>query len=461
MRYPVRHCIGVHSRSSAFVPILRPLPAVSRKRVVLVPLTDIIEQDLLATLAGDGDPQAVLDRHAGSKGPLYLALARATAQATDRLADVRTQLHDAQAHCRDADEHANQSEKRATQADRRALSAEKRLVSAEAALRKRQALLDRADALQATGFDADALGLLGNALGAAARAEDKPTTEVVAAFLTAAEDWRRLTELRVQVATVEKQAEEAEQRARRRQTEAKLTERAVNAARWLVQHGVTVDTVEAWQAAATKTGITAEALATSLGRALQEHSGLEATRRAWTAAVVGLRAEHARITAEVTALRHEKDGISAAVAAVEEAGVGRLRRVADTADAEVQRVASEFTALVRQAEELRQEVAFAHALRHDEAWDAVEPETWTRLLGQLARWLAGRDAAHAEVLLPTDLQDAVRGSLEYPSLRGAFRIRLAALVQWVTTGLHAVPTRAVSLPPSATETPVHPTPLSG
>ncbi len=49
-----------------------------------MPLTDLIQEELLATLDGAGDPQAVLDRHAGSKGPLYAALARATAEAPAR-----------------------------------------------------------------------------------------------------------------------------------------------------------------------------------------------------------------------------------------------------------------------------------------------------------------------------------------------------------------------------------------
>ena len=119
----------------------------------------------------------------GSKGPLYLALARATAQAAGRFAEIRTQLHDAQAHCRDADEHASQSEKRATQADRHALTAEKRLASAEAAVAERQALLGRADALCAAGFDDDARGRLGEVRADAAQAEGKPTANGVAGFL--------------------------------------------------------------------------------------------------------------------------------------------------------------------------------------------------------------------------------------------------------------------------------------
>ena len=59
-----------------------------------MPLTDLIEEELLATLDGKEDPQAVLDRHAGSKGPLYAALARVTVQATARFGEVRGKLRE-------------------------------------------------------------------------------------------------------------------------------------------------------------------------------------------------------------------------------------------------------------------------------------------------------------------------------------------------------------------------------
>ena len=104
--------LGVHPRSSAFVQILRPVRAVSRRGVVPVPLTDIIEQELLATLDGTGDLQAVLERHAGSKGPLYAAVARATASASGRFAEVRVKLREAHARRREAEESATEAEKR-------------------------------------------------------------------------------------------------------------------------------------------------------------------------------------------------------------------------------------------------------------------------------------------------------------------------------------------------------------
>ena len=177
-------------------------------------LTDIVEQELLATLDGSGDPQAVLDRYADSKGPLYPAVARATAQATARFGDARGKLREAQARLQATEAQARDAEKRAVQAKRQAATADKRLASPDAALARRQSLLDRADALQAAGFDAAALARLVEALGAGAQAEGKPVAEVVSAFLDAAADWRTLAELRGKVAEAKKAAEDAERQAR-------------------------------------------------------------------------------------------------------------------------------------------------------------------------------------------------------------------------------------------------------
>jgi len=153
-----------------------------------VPLTDLIEQDLLATLDGTGDPRAVQDGHAGSKGPLYAALARATGTATLRFAEVRGKLREAGAHLREATATEKESEARAAQAEHRAAGAEKRLAAAESALAQRQTLLARADGLTAAGFAAAHLDALGGLLGAVAEREGLRPADPVARFLAAAQD---------------------------------------------------------------------------------------------------------------------------------------------------------------------------------------------------------------------------------------------------------------------------------
>ena len=394
-----------------------------------MPLTEIIAQELVATLDGDGDPQAVLERHAGSKGPLYAALARVTVQATARFGEVRGKLREAKVRSREA--------------ERRAAAAGKRLAAADAALAKRQVLIDRAHALQAAGFKADALGRLGEALADAARAEGKPSGEVVAGFLDAASDWRRLAELRAQVAVAQQQAAQAEREAQERVAAAKLTERAVRAAAYLARRKVSTAAVEGRQAVAAKLGLADEALATSLARALEEHGSLEAARQAWSAAVAKLRADDAKLTGEVAALRRERDGLTASIAAVRDAGIAEVQEVADAAAADVRRAAAKFERVQTQAAELAKHVRMAQALASEDPamWQRVEPETWAGLLAHLLRWADARLIAGVDVEPPEAVKDRLQDQVRYSYTRGAIRLTLPQLVGWLEAGLQGAPMR--------------------
>ena len=402
-----------------------------------MPLTDIIEEELLVTLDGGTDPQIVLDRHAGSKGPLYAALARATAEATARFGEIRGKLREAQARRQAAEAQASDANDRAAQAGRQVAAAQKKLAAAEAALTKRQALLDRAAALKAAGFDDAALGRLTDALTAAAKAEGKLVADIVVAFLEAAGNWRTLAELHAQVAEAEKAAKEANRQARRTQAEAKLSDRAVKASRWLVRNKVTVPTVEAWRAAAEKAGLTAEAVATGLAHALEQHGTLEAARLSWSAAIGKLQAEHDNLTQEVEVLRTERDGITAAIGAARKTGIAQIRSVADQSAAEVRRVVAEFEQLTARSAELGQHIRMAQALGSDslDDWRAVRPATWAGILSYLPDWAEARGAAAVEVQPHPDTRKRVEEQAKYPSLHGPVRLTLPELVEWLEEGI--------------------------
>ncbi len=411
-----------------------------------MPLTALIEQELLATLDGDGDPQAVLDRHAGSKGPLYAALARATAAATARFGEARGKLRETQARLRETDKSATDGEKRAAQAERRASAAEKRLATADTALAERQALLDRVDALQAAGFGKDALARLGEVLAGAAQVGGKPTAEVVPTFLDAAADWRRLAELRAQVAAAEKAAQEAEADCRRQQREAKVRSAAVEWAVWFVRRRISAETVGAWQSVAVKLGLDAETLATGLARALEAHGSLEAARQALSAAVAKLRGEHTKLTGEVAALRRERDGLTAAIGAVRDSGVAALRQVAVAATAEVRRAASAFEHIQTRAAALGEHVGLAEALasRDPATWRQVQPETWLGLLGHLLRWADARLVGAVELEPPEAVRSRLEDQVRYPHSQGPMRVTLMQLVGWLAAGLQGRPLRGVA-----------------
>lgn len=215
--------------------------------------------------------------------------------------------------------------------------------------------------------------------------------------------------------------------------EAKLTERAVKAARWLLREKVTIPTVEAWQAAASKAGLTGEALGAGLARALEEHGTMEAARQAWTAAVAKLRADRAKLKGEVAALRRERDGWTAAV---RDAGIADVREVADTAAGEVRRAAGEFERLSADAAELRTDVDFAKALRAGDPaqWRRVQPERWEGILARLEQW-SEASFTNAEVPMPDAVRKQAKDIQEYASLYGPARMPLRGLIDWLRAGL--------------------------
>lgn len=368
---------------------------------------------------------------------LYAALARATAQASARFAEVRDHLRQAQRQYRDAEALASDAEKRAGQADRRASTGEKRLASAEATLRKRQVLLDRADALRAAGFTEKSLVRLGAVLDKAAQAEGKTLAEVVAAFLEVAEGYGVLAELRAALAEAEKAAREAEEACGNKQVQAKVRSVAVDSALWLMRQGITADTVRSWQAIAGRAGLDGQDLASGLAQALELHGDRERVRKAWADAVARLRAEHRELIEVVDGLRRERDALTAGIAAVRRAGIQQIRSVANEATAKVRLAAADFEALTTKAAALRQHVRMAEALSATDAaaWRDVEPTTWEGMLLHLPEWAEARQAADAEVEVPQGIRKRVEDQAKYPALHGPVRLTLPQLVGWLTTGL--------------------------
>lgn len=163
-----------------------------------------------------------------------------------------------------------------------------------------------------------------------------------------------------------------------------------------------------------------------------------------------LRARRDRLRATVDALGSRRAALEAAIAAVRDRATTDVRAVGEAAVAETRRAAQEFERLVRQAEELRVELALAHALRHPEAdvWGEVRPEAWVGLLDALLRWAQLGAVAGMEVPLPDGLRGQVKGRLDYPGLYGPFRMPLGTLTRWLAlaVGVHARPAQASALP---------------
>ena len=223
---------------------------------------------------------------------------------------------------------------------------------------------------------------------------------------------------------------------RRREREAKVRPAAVGWAVWFVGRGLTAETVRAWQAVAAKLRLDAETRATGLARVLEEHGSVDAARKSWSAAIAKLRADHRKLAGEVAAPRGERDGLTAAIGAVREEGIAEVREVADTATAEIRRAAAEFERVSAQAAELGPTLTFAQALRSPdpELWARVEPDAWAGILHRLGQWSAAT-LANPEVPIPDEVRREAKGSPDYATPYGPFRVPLRGLVDWLRAGI--------------------------
>jgi len=425
-------------------------------------LTDLIEADLLATLDGSRDPQAVLDRYAGSKGPLYAALARATAKATERFRQARENLRTLEARRKAAAERAEAEEERANKAERRAVEAEKRLKQTTDALLGQQALLDQAQALRDAGFDDASLADLARIFANVSKVEGATPAEAVARFLKAASDFEGIAGFERRAREAEERAKKAEAAAAKRVKQAEVRDIAVDWAEWFVRRGITAEAVGAWKAAAEKLGLTAENLARGLADALKRFGSLEAACQAKARERDALIREVEQQQAAIAKLKAERDRISAALQAIAEEGATRvadaegravasIEGVRDTTLAALRATMERYAELTKEAAALEPAVRFAQALAnpHERLWLDVTPDQWAALLRHFGRYLASRGDPEAPP--PEHVSKLLKDRVNYPAVYGW--PRLGELVDWLILGLHRPAPPRPLLPAGTDRTP--------
>jgi hypothetical protein len=106
-----------------------------------------------------------------------------------------------------------------------------------------------------------------------------------------------------------------------------------------------------------------------------------------------------------------------------------------------------FERLTKEAAELERDVAFAKALRSNNPalWLDVAPESWDAIFERFLEWVKIR-RINTEVPIPDEVKKACKGSVEYTSLYGQFRLPLPAIVEWLRAGLKELPAASPALP---------------
>jgi hypothetical protein len=417
-------------------------------------LTDVITDELLKTLETDTDPQTVLARYAGSKGPLYSALARATRDATARYATLQQRVTRARRRVAASEHRAQEAEARAGRTEAATQAAEHRLAVTQAAVAQHQGTVQQVQALAAGGWTTEALATLTTLFTRATADQAHPPDEVVTHCLAVMQAAADLAAAEQQVRSAQDQARQAEAAAVAKAQAAKVRAQAVDAAAWCLRHGIGAPTLTAWQAIATTLDRPAADLAHSVATALDRYGTLEAACQAQAierdalvaevqrlrAATKRLRADQARLEAALTAVH---DNGAARVAAAETAAVAAIRTTAQRAqqtlgglDAAVAAALERVAAVEREASAMRQYVTWAQALVDPDpaAWDGVGPEAWLALVGRWQQWVH-RQGVAPEVPLPADLAPTLTRQAQWPTLYGPVRLPLPALSAWLAQGV--------------------------
>lgn len=357
-------------------------------------LTETIEAELLQTLEGSGEPGEVITRYSGSKGPLYSALARATAKGSVELARIRQQLAEVRGHLAQAQRDAATAESKGHKAQDVADAAEARLRDLAGGVAQAEQVLRQAEALRAQGCGEETLAAIGRLIAAVADGEGIPPEEAVTRLLAAGEHHGHLVDF-------EARAVAAEGRLQRTQSELKRLTPAVQALR-------------------------------------EEREALKAGLAAIAADGTSQLAKAQQVA--VTALQKVQ---RAAELVVQQAGAAAQAQ-AQAAEQAAERSLAGYRRLTREAATLEHDITFARVLRDPDAgyWQVVAPSTWQVVITRLAAW-AGAVAPDLSVPIPDPVKGLVAGSASYPAVYGPLRVPLLGLIAWLSEGIKLVPSAAL------------------
>jgi len=332
-------------------------------------------------------------------------------------------------------------------------------------IEQKQAALDQLEEFFAAGFGESQLARLGKVLGCwTAKSALKPA-EAMDQCLEAAGKVTDILSLDQECAWAEKEKAAAEAEAKKAVALSKLTADAIEAGKWFVGQRVSSKTVLAWRDIAQQVGLPVEKLPQGLADALKQFGTLEAACRTKTTERDDLTEQVGKLKAETATLQAEKQRIQAALEAVAKDGQGRVQAVEkiakgavgsvkeqavaaikttqkqfeeaiDKADEYIAGTIRRFEELTKEAVELEKDVAFAKALRSTDPmpWLKVTADTWDAVLARFLTWAEIR-GINGEVPIPEDVKKVGKGSIEYPSLHGQYRLPLTAIVGWLRAGL--------------------------
>ena len=394
-------------------------------------LTETIAQELLAAADEPSRLDAVLRQYGHSKGPLYHALAQATALLTERLTGLSHESKEAEKECRERQQHLRVAEQELASMEQGWATKAQELTAIDERLQERQELLDQANKLACLGFGLTELSRLRDLLAQVAASQGAPPEEGVAQFFHTVERYERIVSLdleanRAEAKTAQARAEADRWEAEARRKEARSKARAETidlVQRWL-SHGVREQDLPGWDKVLQKSHIPPEALESygSLATLCQDR-GEQAGK---------LESQVKEAEARLKPLQREEAQVRAGIAATRDVALQEMEKLSQQARQHLATLlakAQEYGELQRQAATLEGELALARAFTSDEAdyWAQVPRRAIQQLMVGLVLW--ARSGDHNQQVIPPDMV------CQRTLLTRWHRVSLKDLLLWVCTAV--------------------------
>ena len=391
-------------------------------------LTDTITGELLDTMDNPSGLDAVLKRHSRSKGPLYCALAQATTQLQQQLADAAADISRINENRNKLHAETTTLDNRCQEMETKANSLEEKNRQAETKIAEVNELLEQVRDLGSVGFGPNELAHLRDLLVSVAASHGVRPQDAVGLFFEKIGCYEGLMSLelqvnRAQVSAAKAKADEERFMAQAKAAEAKCKARkvSIDGTDYLLAQGVRESDLPRWARIIAKAGVPPEGLAEALERfGSLKKLCLEREGRV------------KELNSEVKALSEERQQVTAAISAVREKALAAIERTTQETMNNLNALmdkAVEFGELEHQAATLADEIALARAFKNQDAalWGDISRRAVQELLSGLVLWSSTDESRNVEVSVPSSLSSRIH----YYARRG---VHVHDLLLWALTG---------------------------
>jgi len=297
-------------------------------------LTEEIYEKLMAAADDPVATEKVFQECGGSKGPFYLALAKATTSKKEHLKEITNKCTDADKAFQEKQQQTKDEDQKLTDINESIEAKTKNMEVLDLKIVEKQTLLDEVQTIAALGFGTKQLSQLRETLSKMAASQGVKPAEVALLFFNQLSNYQDLISLELEVKGAQVATEKAKADVEFWQTQAKNAEAkskarkiAVDFAESLIAAGVKQNDIPHWDRIIKKAGVKPEKLA----NALEQYGSLEKhyQHRLEEEQKLGIKIKE--LTGQVKTLMDEKQRVSDSISILRKQAVTEMVNISQKA----------------------------------------------------------------------------------------------------------------------------------